>query len=260
MSKDAKTCPVCEAQFIEETLEKTYMCSNCHKLFKDNDKTKCPNCGAWFIEEKQISNEKKELLNNLNKHIMKENFNYMTQEELADEIKEVIKTIKENINNVKNYISNTEEIDPKKINSYKNKINKSLEKVNRIENKINKGINKQESLIEYNKIITLYNEINKLHKTIIDGVTAELKQVGRVYKSKNADIISNDITKGYNNYIDNEEYNNKQYEYNDNDNDSIVYKELEDWQQKEVDNGNYDETAFEEEELEEDDYYYEDDK
>jgi len=41
---------------------------------------------------------------------------------------------------------------------------------------------------------------------------------------------------------------------------NIVYNELEDWQKNEVDNGNYDETSFEEEELEEDDYYSEDDK
>lgn len=41
---------------------------------------------------------------------------------------------------------------------------------------------------------------------------------------------------------------------------NIVYNELEDWQKKEVDNGNYDETSFEEEELEDDDYYSEDDK
>lgn len=39
----------------------------------------------------------------------------------------------------------------------------------------------------------------------------------------------------------------------------IVYRELEDWQKKEVDEGNYDETSFEEDELEEDDYYNEDD-
>lgn len=36
--------------------------------------------------------------------------------------------------------------------------------------------------------------------------------------------------------------------------------EIEDWQQKLVDKGIYDNTSFEEEELEEDDYYYEDDK
>ena len=41
--------------------------------------------------------------------------------------------------------------------------------------------------------------------------------------------------------------------------DDIVYKELEDWQKKEVDNDNYDETSFEEDELEDDDYYSEDD-
>lgn len=40
----------------------------------------------------------------------------------------------------------------------------------------------------------------------------------------------------------------------------IVYNELEDWQKKKVDKGNYDETSFEEEELEDDDYYSEDDK
>lgn len=36
-------------------------------------------------------------------------------------------------------------------------------------------------------------------------------------------------------------------------------EDLEDWQKKEVENGNYDETAFEEDELEEEDYYSEDD-
>ena len=35
---------------------------------------------------------------------------------------------------------------------------------------------------------------------------------------------------------------------------------LEDWQQKLVDEGKYDSTSFEEEDLEEDDYYYEDDE
>ena len=42
--------------------------------------------------------------------------------------------------------------------------------------------------------------------------------------------------------------------------DDIVYRELEDWQKKEVDEGRYDSYNFEEEELEEDDYYSEDDK
>ena len=261
--KDDKTCPNCEAQFIEETLETTYMCSNCHKLFKDNNKTKCPNCGAWFKEENPISNQKKELINKLNKHIMKENFNHMTKEELIDEINKVIKTIEGNINIVKNYISNTEELDNKKINSYENKINKSLEKVNKIEIKINKEINKQETLLEYNKIIILYNEINRLHKNIIGGVIAKLTPVGRVYKSKNADIISNSINKDYDNYIDIEEHNEIQNEYkeeqsNNTYNNDIVYNNLEDWQQKEVDEDNYDPYNFEEEELEEDDYYSED--
>lgn len=41
---------------------------------------------------------------------------------------------------------------------------------------------------------------------------------------------------------------------------NIVYDELEDWQKKEVEKGNYAETSFEEDELEEDDYYSEDDK
>lgn len=40
----------------------------------------------------------------------------------------------------------------------------------------------------------------------------------------------------------------------------IVYKELDDWQKKEVNEGNYDSYNFEEEELEEDDYYNEDDE
>ena len=35
---------------------------------------------------------------------------------------------------------------------------------------------------------------------------------------------------------------------------------LEDWQQKLVDEDKYDSTSFEEEDLEEDDYYYEDDE
>ena len=35
---------------------------------------------------------------------------------------------------------------------------------------------------------------------------------------------------------------------------------LEDWQQKLVDEGKYDSTSFKEEDLEEDDYYYEDDE
>lgn len=42
--------------------------------------------------------------------------------------------------------------------------------------------------------------------------------------------------------------------------DDIVYDSLEDWQKKEVDEGNYDSYNFEEEELEEDDYYNEDDE
>ena len=44
------------------------------------------------------------------------------------------------------------------------------------------------------------------------------------------------------------------------DNNDIVYNELEDWQKREVDEGDYDSYNFEEDELEEDDYYYEDDK
>lgn len=36
--------------------------------------------------------------------------------------------------------------------------------------------------------------------------------------------------------------------------------DLEDWQQKELDKGNYREWNFEEEELEEDDYYFEDEE
>ena len=77
--------------------------------------------------------------------------------------------------------------------------------------------------------------------------TKEPTEKQKLYKKQDKNIKKKDIEK-----------QTKEDNYTSYTKDDIVYDSLEDWQKKEVDNGGYDSTSFEEEDLEEDDYYFED--
>ena len=261
VSKDSIKCNNCNAQFIDERIPTTFMCSNCHNLIKESKK--CPRCGAWFVDS-NMDDDKKNLLKKLDQNVRKDNWQKLTKEELADEIKNIIIIMNNNYKDVKKYVSKkSNEFEVKSFISYQNKIDNLNKKVNNIEQNIEKGLNKSDSLKEYSKLIEIYSQSIKLHKGMIGGILAELKATGFEIRSKNASIVSGHEEKEI---INNEDYsqlsNNIEYEEKNNnvmDND-IVYRELEDWQKREVDENDYDSYNFEEEELEDDDYYYEDDK
>ena len=262
VSKDATKCNKCNAQFIDEKVPTTFMCGNCHNVIKKTDK--CPRCGAWFVDH-NIDDDKKTLLKELDKKVRKDNWEKLTKEELAAEIKNIISIMNNNYKEVKKYVSKkSNEFEVRKFIAYQNKIDNLNKKATNIEKKIEKGLNKANSLIEYNKLLSIYTQSIKIHKEMIGGVTVELKVTGYEIRSKNASIISKSKDEGI---IDNE-YHSSSSNYDDEyvgdsdkkNNEDIVYNELEDWQKGEVEAGNYDSYNFEEDELEEDDYYYEDDK
>jgi len=262
VSKDATKCNKCNAQFIDEKVPTTFMCGNCHNVIKKADK--CPRCGAWFVDH-NIDDDKKTLLKELDKKVRKDNWEKLTKEELAAEIKNIISIMNNNYKEVKKYVSKkSNEFEVRKFIAYQNKIDNLNKKATNIEKKIEKGLNKTNSLIEYNKLLPIYTQSIKIHKEMIGGVTVELKVTGYEIRSKNASIISKSKDEGI---IDNE-YHSSSSNHDDGyvgdsdkkNNEDIVYNELEDWQKGEVEAGNYDSYNFEEDELEEDDYYYEDDK
>lgn len=263
VSKDAVKCPNCDVQFEEKIIETAFMCSNCHRNIEEKVE-RCPYCGALFIE-KRFDKEKREIIDALDKNIRREDFEKLTKEELAIEINNIIELMKDLSEFIEEYVSdNCPDLEPRKLTSYQNKIKALNEKANVIERKVNKGINKAQSLMEYNKIIAIYYQQCKLHKEVIGVINGKLSVVGTLKYSKTASIVTKKKDEEYSDNLDNQVQYDSSYEkdreyYEDDNSDDVVYDSLEDWQKKEVDEGNYDSYNFEEEELEEDDYYYEDD-
>lgn len=243
-------CPNCGARFDRERTE-IYNCSYCHKRVNKND-TKCPHCGAMFVKEKSMTPERKKLIDTLQSDIMRKDFEKLTKEELAEEIKSIRNTINDIINRVDEYLSKKQnELNERKYNTYKNKIKDCNKKLDSIEKRVDSGLNKEKSKIEYNKTVAIYHLLNKLHREMIGAIEAKPVSVSTIY-NKSANIEKE--------YTEEEYYEEEPYSNQKQSNHDIVYDELEDYQKREVDGGNYDSYNFEEEELEEDDYFYEDDE
>jgi len=238
--------------------------------------------------------EKQKLYKKLDRNIKKKDIEKLTKEEIISEIQKVIKTIIRLNNNVNDYIAErVPYFEVKDYFTYQDKKDKYNKKMKLIEERITKKITKDELLKQYNQILYIYKAVNGLHKEFLDkedlnkDVSEEKLKYHEYFRSlsheeqvketqkqyiammeefekaqKAMKGLSNTLEQTTNTIEQTEKNHNSTIEednYTSHTNDDIVYDSLEDWQKKEVDEGNYDSTSFEEEDLEEDDYYYEDD-
>ena len=234
-----KYCPSCGS-----SINNNYnYCFNCgYKLYKSNNK---------YDDIK--SSERKELCD---KFINKDRLDISSNISI-DELHIMINDLISYMNNtnkcINNYINNnTKYFSIFDLYDYVEKTDDYVKRVNSIRDKAIDCDNSNLLIDYYNRIIVLYNMFLQQYKFILN------KEKGNVLIKD--EVAGNDMS----NYLDNINYSKLNNDIDDNDykdyKDDIVYRELEDWQKKEVDEGRYDSYNFEEEELEEDDYYSEDDK
>ncbi len=245
-----------------------YRCNECGTEFKENANY-CPGCGCKFENVKnnnqinEVSHKERNNQNNKGSHVkekllektkinIKKDVKKYSRENIVEEINDIIKLVNDNYNEVVDYVQNRlSNFDEREFSIFKSMYEHIFGWIEEVEKDLKRYSSKEQAKESYRKINMIYKrscELNEgiLNKEKIDDTKEKIKRNAIPTESRD------------------EEYS---YDYNEDDenledikNNDIVYRELEDWQQREVDEGNYDSYNFEEDELEEDDYYYEDDK
>lgn len=245
-----------------------YRCNKCGTEFKE-DADYCPGCGCRFENVKnnnkinEVSHKERNNQNNKVSHVkeellektkinIKKDIKKFSREDIVEEINNIIKLVNDNHNEIVDYVQNRlSNFDEREFSIFKSMYEHIFGWIEEVEKDLKRDSSKEQAKESYRKINMIYKrscELNEeiLNKEKIDDTKEKIKRNAIPTESRD------------------EEYS---YDYNEDDenledikNNDIVYRELEDWQQREVDEGNYDSYNFEEDELEEDDYYYEDDK
>ena len=233
-----------------------YRCKECGTEFKE-DANYCPGCGCRFVDvEKNIQNNeethvKEELLEKTKVNIKKD-IKKFSRDVIVEEINYIIKLVNDNYNEVVDYVQNRlTNFDEREFAIFKSMYDHIFGWIEEVEKDLKRDSSKEQVKESYRKVNMVYKRSCELNEGILNKEKAD--DTKEKIKRNTIPIESRG-----------EEYS---YDYNEDDenldaleNNDIVYRELEDWQQREVDEGNYDSYNFEEDELEEDDYYYEDDK
>ena len=239
-----------------KTNEIIYKCDNCNAEIKKDDKY-CPKCGCEFVSKentKESNKPKNELLHvkekllEKTKVIIKKDIKKYSREDIVEEINNIIKLVNDNYNEVVDYVQNRlTSFDEREFAIFKSMYDHIFGWIEEVEKDLKRDSSKEQAKESYRKINMVYKRSCELNEKILNKEKEEA----------NEEIIV------HNNYETLESKNNDyaiEYDEEIEDDNDIVYNELEDWQKREVDEGNYDSYNFEEDELEEDDYYYEDDK
>ena len=229
-----------------------YKCGNCNAEIKETDKY-CPKCGCEFVsnENNKSKNEllpEKEKLLEKTKIILKKDVKKYSREDIVKEINHIIKITNDNYNDVMDYINKRKNyFDKIDYKTFIGTSNVLFGRIEEVEKDLERYSLKNQAIESYRMINMIYKRSCELNERMLNKEKEESNEeiiVQNNYETEES--INNDYTSDYDEEIE--------------DNNDIVYRELEDWQKREVDDGNYDSYNFEEDELEEDDYYYEDDK
>lgn len=233
----------------KEEIATIYQCDNCGNVVSEDSKY-CPKCGLSFIDENSnVLQEKEKIIETLNKNI-KVDVKKLEKDKIVEEIDTVIKVVNENYKLVNDYINSRKEyFDSLDHAVYQGTYNTLFGRIEEIEKNLKRDLSKELIIEEYRTSIKIYKRSNELSIGLLNKEKeTKIEKKKKIRQDKNNELSSDD------------EYTKTEYEEPNEYNDDIVYNELEDWQKREVDEGNYDSYNFEEDELEEDDYYYEDDK
>lgn len=230
----------------------TYKCGNCNTQIKENDKY-CPKCGFKLIS-KENNKEKndllpiKERLLEKTKINIKKDIKKYSREDIAKEINHIIKIINDNYNDVMDYINKRKDyFDKIDYKTFIGTSNVLFGRIEEVEKDLERYSLKNQAIESYRMINMIYKRSCELNERMLNKEKEESNEEVIVQDNyEHVDNINNNYTTNYDEEIE--------------DNNDIVYNELEEWQKREVDEGIYDSYNFEEEELEEDDYYYDDDR
>ena len=243
-----------------KTNEIIYKCDNCNAEIKKDDKY-CPKCGCEFVSKenaKESNKPKNELLHVKEKLLEKTKVNIKkdikkySREDIVEEINNIIKLVNDNYNDVVDYVQNRlTNFDEREFVIFKSMYDHIFGWIEEVEKDLKRDSSKEQAKESYRKINMIYKRSCELNEGILNKEKTE--DTKEKIKRNAIPIESHNERYAY-------DYNEMDENIDEDENEDIVYRELEDWQKKEVDEGNYDPYNFEEDELEEDDYYYEDDK